>query len=249
MTARRSPRVKAKAAARGGRVASVREPAPHSGRAHHGDAETRERLLRTALELFAERGFAKVTVRDICREAQANVAAVSYHFGDKLGLYKEAVRGALATVRHLHDETMSAPASASAEERLRHYVCSYLPLLVRPHGDTEWVQKLMCQEIAEPTPVARWIFEQVVLPRVKYLSAVMAELLDCGEDDERVNRCVISVQAQCLFYLRDPFKSAVLPGWAPADDAAIAATAEHVAEFSLAGVRAARKESKRPLRP
>ena len=242
MTGRRAAPRKKRKAAGGGRLRPVAR-GPAGGRSPHDD-ETRDRLLRTALALFAERGFAKVTVRDISRAADANVAAVSYHFGDKLGLYKEAVRNALSGVRRSNDETMSAPEGASAEERLRHYVRSYLPRIVRPGTETESIQKLMRQEMAEPTPAARWIFEQMILPRLRYLSGVVAELLECDEADERVGRCVISVQSQCLFYLRDPFKSAVMPGWAPADEPTIAATAEHVAEFSLAGVRAMRKAAR-----
>jgi AcrR family transcriptional regulator len=41
------------------------------------DTETRARLLKAAERLFAERWFKKVTVRDICRAARANVAAVN----------------------------------------------------------------------------------------------------------------------------------------------------------------------------
>ncbi len=59
------------------------------------DLETRERLLRTGARLFAERGFKQVTVRDICRAARANVAAVNYHFGNKLGLYREVLQVAI----------------------------------------------------------------------------------------------------------------------------------------------------------
>ena len=52
------------------------------------DQETRQRLLEAAARLFAARGFTHVTVREICNAANANVAAVNYHFGDKLGLYE-----------------------------------------------------------------------------------------------------------------------------------------------------------------
>ena len=56
------------------------------------DAATRARLLAAAERLFADRGFKKVTVREICRAARANVAAINYHFGDKLGLYREVLQ-------------------------------------------------------------------------------------------------------------------------------------------------------------
>ena len=63
------------------------------------DTETRDRLLKAAERLFADRGFKKVTVRDICRAARANVAAVNYHFGDKLGLYREVLQSAIDGMR------------------------------------------------------------------------------------------------------------------------------------------------------
>lgn len=44
---------------------------------------TRERVLRSAEALFAERGFEIVSLRDITGAADANVAAVNYHFGSK----------------------------------------------------------------------------------------------------------------------------------------------------------------------
>ena len=53
--------------------------------------DTRSRLLEAAGRIFAANGFQAATVREICAEADANLSAVHYHFGDKERLYVEAV--------------------------------------------------------------------------------------------------------------------------------------------------------------
>lgn len=198
------------------------------------DAATRQRLLDAALRLFAERGFGSVTVRDICGEAGANVAAVNYHFGDKLGLYREVVERALEGARK--DVTITVPKGASAEERLRHYILTLVPRVASPSGDVVWAQKLMLQEMNAPTPLAPWIADEVVLPRIAFLSEAVAELLGTDVKDPRVRRCVVSLQAQCLFYMPNNFRKVAVPGWSDMTSADISAAAEHVVAFTLAGI-------------
>jgi len=53
---------------------------------------TRERLLDAASELFGREGYHAVSVRDIVREADANLGAVTYHFGSKEALYHAAIQ-------------------------------------------------------------------------------------------------------------------------------------------------------------
>lgn len=57
------------------------------------DAQTtRQRLLHAAAEIFDKQGFAGASVRDICTLAEANVAAINYHFGGKEQLFAEVLR-------------------------------------------------------------------------------------------------------------------------------------------------------------
>jgi AcrR family transcriptional regulator len=58
----------------------------------NGGAAARERLLGAALEVFAAKGYAQASTREICRRAEANVAAIHYYFGDKASLYREVFR-------------------------------------------------------------------------------------------------------------------------------------------------------------
>ena len=63
--------------------------------------DTHARLLETAGHVFAEAGYQAAKVRDICARAGANIAAVNYHFGDKLGLYRQVLRYAACAAGNL----------------------------------------------------------------------------------------------------------------------------------------------------
>jgi AcrR family transcriptional regulator len=202
----------------------------------HG-TETRRRILEAALRLFTERGFGKVTVRDITAAAKANLAAVSYHFRDKAGLYEEVLALGLQFAQELNAETMLPREGHTPEERLRYYVRHYLPRII--HTDRRGgIYQLLRHEMADPTPVARTYVRQAIMPRIEFLMEIVREMLGDAATDERVQRCVMSIQAQCLFFLPDPFKDMVAGDWMPATDEIIRETADHITEFSLAGIRA-----------
>ncbi|CDG81685.1 CerR family C-terminal domain-containing protein [Janthinobacterium agaricidamnosum] len=54
--------------------------------------QSRERLLLSAIRLFGEQGYAKTSTREIALSAGTNVAAISYYFGDKAGLYRSCFK-------------------------------------------------------------------------------------------------------------------------------------------------------------
>lgn len=199
------------------------------------DRHTRQRVLEVAARLFADRGFRKVTVRDICTAADANVAAVNYHFRDKMGLYREVLEEAITLIRTA-DAAQIASAGGPAEVRLRAHIQAYLHRLLA-HGADSWVHRLMYREIAEPTPVLDQIVDRAIRPRMEYLCGLVAEILHCDPSDARVQRSVASIQAQCAMLLPHPIGDRLRPQGkrTPAD---IDKLARHIADFSLAGIRA-----------
>jgi AcrR family transcriptional regulator len=200
------------------------------------DVVTHQRLLAAATRLFAERGFRRVTVREICDGASANVASVNYHFGGKERLYRQVVETALEAVRGLADHAMSAAPAATATERLRHYIRAHLLRAPSAHEPpATMLRELFRHELSEPTAMGAYIVEQALKPRLRYLTDVVASLLGTGATDGTVRECVMSIQAQCLLPLAAPAALSIVPLKTTAD---LERLAEHVVEFSLAGMRA-----------
>src|SRR3954454_22990701 len=82
------------------------EPARADQRREAG-LRTRARLMDAALGLLAERGEGGVTLREITDTAEANVAAVSYHFGSLQSLCDAAVEHALERYLDAQQEAVS----------------------------------------------------------------------------------------------------------------------------------------------
>jgi AcrR family transcriptional regulator len=56
------------------------------------EIDTKEKILVVANELFALKGYNGTSVRDIASKAEVNVAAINYHFKNKMNLFCEVFR-------------------------------------------------------------------------------------------------------------------------------------------------------------
>ena len=199
------------------------------------DPRTRARLLKAAEQLFGERGFRKVTVREICHAAKANVAAVNYHFADKLGLYREVLQSAIDGMRATNEAARAAGKGRPPEEQLRRYVGVFLARVLSP--DREAVHRIITREMNDPTEALDALVEQGMRPRIEYLSGLVAEIMKCDRKDPRVLRCVGSIHSQAVTYLPNPIAARLGFVVKPTPEF-IEKTADHIATFSIAGVRA-----------
>ena len=199
------------------------------------DAETRARVLQTAERLFGERGFKMVTVRDICKAARANVAAVNYHFGSKMGLYRQVLQNAIDTMRETTEAAREAGKGRRPEEQLRRFIHVFLHRILRSGRLS--IHRIITREMNDPTPALDALVDQGVRPRVEYLSGVIGQILGCPPRDPRVLRCVASVQAQAVAYFPNPIAARLGFLFEPTP-AQVETAARHIATFSIAGVRA-----------
>lgn len=89
---------------------------------------TRARLLDAALDLISERGEDGVTLRELTDAADANVAAVSYHFGSLKSLREAAIEQAL---EHYLDDQQAALSALGPESTLDALAAAFAAPMVR----------------------------------------------------------------------------------------------------------------------
>jgi AcrR family transcriptional regulator len=130
---------------------------------------TRQEILRRAMELFAEKGYAATSLQDIATAAGCSKATVLYHFNGKPAVVAAVLEPAAKLVAELVAEASQLP-PAKAQARL---ITEFTEIAVRFRGLLDVLNDLM------PT------MDQ--LPEFQGLVAVGAELtrLLAGTDDPR----------------------------------------------------------------
>jgi AcrR family transcriptional regulator len=197
------------------------------------DADPKTRLLETAGEVFADKGYRAATVREICKAADANIAAVNYYFGDKMGLYVEAVKHAHAC--RFNEPPLSWTDGTPPEQKLYDFVHNMLRHLLDPTRPA-WNAKLMIRELADPTEACRAITEQYIRPMAQVLHSIIGELLPAGTSLDRLQMTAFSVVGQCLFYRVQEPVAKLLVGEEQYATFTVDRIANHIATFTLAAL-------------
>ncbi|PSC04830.1 DUF1956 domain-containing protein [Alsobacter soli] len=120
---------------------------------------TRRRLLDAGLSQFARHGFDGASVRAIADQAEANQAAIKYHFGAKEGLYRAVLEAALERLERLNELDEEALARLTPAEALEAFLRQSLSAIAK------------ASEIREPLQVLNW----EIMNRTATFTEVLAE--------------------------------------------------------------------------
>lgn len=209
----------------------------------NSDRDTQARLLKSACEVFAEKGYRDATLAEICERASANIAAVNYYFRDKATLYIEAWRQSFHRSLQAYPPDGKVPQEAPPEDRLRGRILSILQRIADPQS---YEFDILYKELVNQTGLLTDVMQESIDPIRRGLFGVMRELLGEKASDQQVQLCQMSVRAQCFdLIIREQRRKQSLQGkkvqGPPFVDVDLAVLADHILHFSLAGIREIRK--------
>lgn len=210
--------------------------------------ETRQRLLEAAGEIFAARGFRQATVREICRRAGANLAAVNYHFRDKEGLYAAVLQEAHRLALQKYPLDRPDDEALTPAGRL-HVFISHVIFKLFDTDMTASRFKLMAWEMVEPTAALDTLVANIIRPLEQRLRAIVRELLGPQASDEQVCLCELSIMGQCLHHRHaQPVIQRLFPDqhYGPEN---LHKLAEHITQFSLQALQGLAQEGGAPACP
>lgn len=197
-----------------------------------GEADARERLILAAQDAFAEHGYKAATVRDICRAAGVNIAAVNYYFGDKEQLYIEAVKYAHSCAAQMQSFP-ALPQDTPPAEKLRVFIREMVSRMHAPASPS--AMKLMMREMADPGRAAHVVVSEFIQPVAFALRAIVRELLPHLSEQQTL-MVGFSIMGQCLYYRQNRPVSEVIFGKDAVSALDPDAVAEHVVQFTLAAL-------------
>ncbi len=199
--------------------------------------KTRDRLIEVAGRIFAERGYRAATIREICDQAGANLAAVNYHFRDKEGLYSEVIGSTIRSSLERYPADGGVSREASPEQRLEGVVRAFLQRALSLE-EPPWKGGLMAREMVEPSGKLPKIIQEVARPVHDLLLEIIAQLAPERSDESRW-LCAQSVIAQCHFFRHASNVLEVLrPDWGQLSvSERIVRLTEHITSLTLAGLR------------
>jgi AcrR family transcriptional regulator len=221
--------------------AAAKRSAPRTPAREDG-AQTKQQLLEVAGRVFAERGYVRATSKEICELAQANIAAVNYHFGGKDGLYAAVLEEAHARLVSIDSVTEITQSKASGEDKLRLLLRKIVEEVAR-RATGAWELRVLSRELLAPTPLMDGMMRNQVMPKAKMVTAMIADMLGVPATHPAVSRSTVSIVGPCIFLLvaNPEWQKKIFPTLLTNTDELV----EHMVAFAVGGLRSIAASSRR----
>ena len=125
---------------------------------------TRNKLLDAALDAFSEHGFEGTSTRAIADRANVHHPLITYHFDNKLTLWKSAVDRAFAVIMSDFSSALDEVADRPTAEQLQNLVRVYV-VFAASHPQ---LHRVIVHESAHHSERLDWLAENYLKPLYEY---------------------------------------------------------------------------------
>lgn len=156
------------------------------------DNNTRARLLREALRLFAAQGFAKTSTRAIAQAAGVNISAISYYFGNKEGLYRSAYYEPIGNRSPKKTAAQITDPLLSLEQALQ----VFFEHMFVPFAQADIMcdsVRLNLREVLEPTGLWKEVITKRITVIHRALEHLIVKHLALEKSDDEIQRLVFAI--------------------------------------------------------
>lgn len=186
---------------------------PTQQRSPRSDGEkTKSLLLDCAGNVFAHKGYADATSKEICDLAGANSSAINYYFGSKESLYEHVLIEAHKKLIDIDDlKKIESLVDRSPEEKLEAIISLLFKTSIS--SSDHWKIKVFLRELASPTHSASAMINKSVIPKSIFIKKIISKIIGGTPESAEVQRATALVILPCISLILFPEKlrSTVLP--------------------------------------
>lgn len=153
------------------------------------------RLLSAAIRLFAAKGYAGASTREICQAAGANVAAIHYYFGGKQGLYQAVLAKPVQDLVSLIPCAAEGAPPPTVEQALRQFYTAFLTPLVDGGDDFADLRRVTLREMVEPTQAFAEVMNHNIAPEHQGLVQLLAVHCGVARADDALHQLAFALVA------------------------------------------------------
>lgn len=194
------------------------------------EKDSREKLIEAATPLFAQKGFAAVSIRELATAAGINSALISYHFGGKEGLYAAVLEHQFSRIGRILEKVMEA--RLQPLERVE----MYARLLAATHKEKPFLLRFAQSELVNPTGCFEVIIKKYISQVFQFLYLTIMEGIGQGKFRKDLNPVysVMTLAGMLNFYfIAKPLARSILPDIDKSDEEYVI----HAVKIYLDGIK------------
>ena len=170
--------------------------------------DTSAKLVEAATKLFAAKGFAAVSIRELAESAGANSALISYHFGGKEGLYRTVLE------KQFQDLTDQMTRLGKRNPLPLDSIAGFAQIVMTLHQTRPNLLRLVNTELITPTPCFEQVVKKYIERNFQFLSTAIAEGIRRKQIRDDINPSYAAVALASIinfYFLTKPLTNFFLP--------------------------------------